>query len=486
MQESDEQSRPQLAPKLPQHQRQNVVAPMFNPYSVKRTRTPTVSHPFDGSTDGGSALETKLPGTSSKEPISLSNVGSNDVTTTSSSVDNPKHEATTDAAIIMEPEATKTRDGSQPKVPFSTSDPRWKRLPSQNVSFGSGEILTVTEILKHSHHFHNRSVRVTGVLQHRHVHTSHHYQRQQQEQQQQEEQQQERERQEEETTGGSEAPRRNDNDLVLVTLLLTDPLVTTKNKKKRPRSSILSARRISFGKSPITKSHVETSSNDSTNKSTLLKNNTPFSLPRPLLSTAAAKSFTPGPFKTPIAKGSNPHSILRSTLTPATTPRYIGLKRPLSAATINRTVSPVDTIVEDLAEQVGIWVVVNPQHAPLNDCAVGDLLMVIGEVRTMNEDTDDIMIGSDHEIRYMHNELTKRGTSQEAAKNVFHIRARIVKNVNGTNMSLQHEALLLRRQAARAVWASADGNTADANVLRPGCGPPEAHLNTSNTHEDNG
>ncbi len=43
----------------------------------------------------------------------------------------------------------------------------WERLPSKNLSFGSAEILTVDECVKHSAFYHGRHVRVTGQLHQR-------------------------------------------------------------------------------------------------------------------------------------------------------------------------------------------------------------------------------------------------------------------------------------------------------------------------------
>jgi hypothetical protein len=65
----------------------------------------------------------------------------------------------------------------------STSLPLWQRLPSETISFGAAEILTVPETIHRLLHDHpslpttaatmrpnNSSVRVTGVVQHRYVH----------------------------------------------------------------------------------------------------------------------------------------------------------------------------------------------------------------------------------------------------------------------------------------------------------------------------
>ena len=62
----------------------------------------------------------------------------------------------------------RTHGNTEPQQP-----PYWERLPSRNVSFTSAEILTITECLKEDQYIaklyyeEGRSVRVTGILQHR-------------------------------------------------------------------------------------------------------------------------------------------------------------------------------------------------------------------------------------------------------------------------------------------------------------------------------
>lgn len=59
--------------------------------------------------------------------------------------------------------------GSETKntTSYSTYTPYWERLPSRNLSFGSAEILTVTECLVHSTLYQNKPVRVTGLVHRR-------------------------------------------------------------------------------------------------------------------------------------------------------------------------------------------------------------------------------------------------------------------------------------------------------------------------------
>jgi hypothetical protein len=76
--------------------------------------------------------------------------------------------------------------------------------------------------------------------------------------------------------------------------------------------------------------------------------------------------------------------------------------------------------------QACIWVRANPLHVSVDHSIIGDLVLVMGEMQ------------------------------QETSGNI--IQARILRNANGTNMKLQHNALMARRNLLK-------GNS-------QGCGPP--------------
>jgi len=78
--------------------------------------------------------------------------------TSASSVSNSENTAN----ASVNPSTTTSYSG-----PISVSLPPWQRLPSQNLSFGAAEILSVTECLQHAklYHMHGRSIRCTGVIQ---------------------------------------------------------------------------------------------------------------------------------------------------------------------------------------------------------------------------------------------------------------------------------------------------------------------------------
>ena len=51
--------------------------------------------------------------------------------------------------------------------PMSVSLPVWKRLPTNTISFGPAEILTVSEAFLQGNLYATKSIRTTGVLSHR-------------------------------------------------------------------------------------------------------------------------------------------------------------------------------------------------------------------------------------------------------------------------------------------------------------------------------
>lgn len=62
----------------------------------------------------------------------------------------------------------KIGDHDKATTPSSSSDTLyWQRLPSQNLSFGSAEILTVDECITHASLYKGRSIRTTGILRNR-------------------------------------------------------------------------------------------------------------------------------------------------------------------------------------------------------------------------------------------------------------------------------------------------------------------------------
>ena len=76
-----------------------------------------------------------------------------------------------DSKIIIASSSHKTV-GSTTLPTDETATETWqRRLPSYNLSFGSAEILTVTECVQHADLYNGQSVRVTGILVEHHLHS---------------------------------------------------------------------------------------------------------------------------------------------------------------------------------------------------------------------------------------------------------------------------------------------------------------------------
>jgi hypothetical protein len=111
-------------------------------------------------------------------------------------------------------------------------------------------------------------------------------------------------------------------------------------------------------------------------------------------------------------------------------------------------------MVTSLAEDQTVLVYAVSQQVPVNDVAVGDLVMIIGERRSTCKTNvvaiQSILVGQDKMTATVQNFLY----------------ARIVRNVNGTDMQLHDEALRMRRQHLLQMFPESK------EPIRPGCGPP--------------
>jgi hypothetical protein len=131
-----------------------------------------------------------------------------------------------------------------------------------------------------------------------------------------------------------------------------------------------------------------------------------------------------------------------------TAPLLVSRKRPLS--TIKKK-TPLETVVTSRAEQQTVLVYAVSKQVPVNDVAVGDLAMIIGELRsTCNTTVAAIQPIVDHK---------KISTSH-------FLHARIVENVNGTDIQLHDEALRMRREHLLQMCPESK------DPIRQGCGPP--------------
>jgi hypothetical protein len=101
-----------------------------------------------------------------------------------------------------------------------------------------------------------------------------------------------------------------------------------------------------------------------------------------------------------------------------------------------------------------------------NICVIGDLIMIVGEIQQIPHMSKHMENNHDICGNKNHNDNT----------NVVIIRARIARNVNGTNMKLFQEMLLVRRKFIRDQYYGSTDNDDDddgnSNRVRigPGCG----------------
>ncbi|CAB9531778.1 expressed unknown protein [Seminavis robusta] len=343
-------------------------------------------------------------------------------------------------------------------MPMSVSLPIWKRLPSNMISFGAAEILTISEIGRHGglYSIANRPIRTTGVLRHR----IHH--------------------------GNSTE----------VSLVLEDPLAklavkergglqtpATTNRKK------MKGRRISFGptrttsliaKTPGTVAKTPSTTVVTTQppQSTSTSNRRPsLGMPRhnrtPLL-------VTPGGLKTPAASRSfQTPAASRSFQTPGGGLSSNRKKRPLSSVTKQR---PQDVLATALTSCT-VWIVVDPQHVPVDNLAVGDLVTVFGSIiqlQSGNEDNNTSEVPLSSFVREVATNLLQankppqNNDASDKDNACLFVQARILRQDNGANPRLHLEALKLRRRHLLETYHS---SSSQKQQLQPGelllgCGPP--------------
>lgn len=103
--------------------------------------------------------------------------------------------------------------------------------------------------------------------------------------------------------------------------------------------------------------------------------------------------------------------------------------------------------------QETVLVIVDPlQHPHVADCGVGDVVMLVGEVAVAAQDTAKAFV-----LQY------RKRLERNDENDVRYLVPRILRNVNGTNVRLQYEALLKRRN--HILQLSNDPH-------QPGRGPP--------------
>lgn len=145
----------------------------------------------------------------------------------------------------------------------------------------------------------------------------------------------------------------------------------------------------------------------------------------PAISSSKTKRFVK---KTP---SSNTNSLLQRQQHGGS--NLVGVNQPLTA--IKRT--PLEAMVDCLSRKSNcVWIMVNPDHAPVHQCAVGDLMMIIGELRLMSSSSN-----GPKSTLFLASKI-----SSSTKDTVCYLEARILRNANGTNMKLYEEALSIRRR----------------------------------------
>lgn len=297
----------------------------------------------------------------------------------------------------------------QQRPPSSSSNnlPMWQRLPSQTITFGSAEILTIPEACQRladaSGNSATSSIRITGVVANKHVHAD-----------------------------GS------------VSLVLGDPLAPL----RKAQSSILKRKRPLASKTPagdaktteaITKTPATTASSTTSTKKTPA-------------STASSTAKTPGvTFQVPAKR---PQSILFNSKKKNLVykKKTTGRRLSFAAGGLVKKRSPLELLVQTLSaggNSARIWVVV-PSNSQQEAIAVNDLVMVMGEVQHVNNNNNNtennaptLLCAAVTEVTATTQTNTTTTTTAHAPQS--YVRARIVRNANGTNMKLYTDALMARR-----------------------------------------
>lgn len=355
-------------------------------------------------------------------------------------VQEPSHENLVDSPLRSTFSRRETSGGDVPKQrgeEFSIE----QRLPSRTVSFQSAEHLTVSELHTFMAYYSsgngNPSVRITGVILHRHV-------------------------------------METDASICLV---LGDPLTGA-----RPSVAKVGTRRGGIGtpsavRTPTPIKRVILSTPASKRK---IAASTPSSSGRKqgsglqTTATPSATKGTLGPARTP----SNRNSALQNK-TPLTS-RSSGSKRKMvhvpktpgtnSLLTRRRKsngsnynmrrlsfASPTESAINSLVHEKNILAIINPlQHPQASDCGVGDIVMIIGELMVYD-------VTASNQVATPFLSQYQKRLERDDDPTVRYLVPRVLRNVNGTNVRLQHDALLRRRE--HVLQLSSDPH-------QPGRGPP--------------
>ena len=384
----------------------------------------------------------------------------------------PQHEGKGKIEADKDEQADQTSIG---QVPID------QRLPSRTVSFGSAEILTVSELVGSASLFVDKSVRVSGVILNRCVM----------------------------------------NDDASVCLVLGDPL-----RGDRPDPTLRTPRKAF----PVSSRRIVTPHFSQARKPPVQPNQSTPETSKALTTT----TVTPGTrdmVRTATTNNNihdmntNPHATItpqRSPLLPSKTSTKIGFYRRIpkapgglasssaAAATATTTTATTTTTTMMMTPRTSkpllgqkrklqslrsptqlengirtmqqnstsaMLVVLESIQIEAIKCNVRDLVMVLGEVRAYTQPDED-------ELQRQNAAGTNGclgGTflSKQFQRNhqlpVFFVRPRIVRNVNGTNLHLQQQMLELRRKHMQERHGEEGGS---------GCGPPRPTCKAATKEQD--
>jgi hypothetical protein len=370
--------------------------------------------------------------------------------------------------------ATTRHEEGATVAPMSVSLPLWKRLPSKSISFGSSEILTVSELCQHALLYYKatHSIRTTGVLRQKIYYP----------------------------VDGT------NDDSGEVSLLLEDPLVrfsassNTRSVQKglppTPAGTSTSVardrkggRRISFGPSTAPQTPANAPSKHQQTH-------------RPSLGGVARGSTAPDLAVTPAVHKTAFHAKVASrTPLQFRTPGVLSSrKRPLTP----KTVCLKETLANALASNSTstVWVVLDPQHVPMDHIAVGDLVTIFGTVHPIVGDESGTVQSAvpprlSPFVRDVASLLLAKQSQEEseASNNICFVQARILRQDNGASPRLHWEALKLRRNHLLKTYyhhqphpqqgKSQMGHLGE-DVPFLGCGPPPYDLGTTEKSSGDG
>ena len=292
-----------------------------------------------------------------------------------------------------------------------------ERLPSRNVSFQSGECLSVRELHTFAKFYQDRSVRVTGVILHRYVEESDH-----------------------------------SICVVLGDVLAGErPISRCIAEAQTPRKQPLVTTAPPIRTQPVqTRPEIKTPTSTTTTMT-----------PSDRLALYRKRTIDSGSF-------SGKRRLVHVPKTPGSKTLLSGNKRRLSFTT------PIESAIRSLISKQTFLAIVNPLcHPHVADCGVGDNIMLIGEIVCHNVQSSR----AEPFLSLYRNRLERKHNNTDHDNNdgvdddthdakpvaIFYLEPRILRNVNTTNLRLQHEALLQRRAHVRQL---------NDNPVQPGRGPP--------------